>query len=181
MKSKKSKPKLRKSALCLLVRVNEPKVASSGKVKDNIRHFFTQRKNLRYLVEFSRAFGAELLEVKAKNVTILPMPHLIKAFCDATYNDDADYEVITNNTPHKQARSQKKNQPPANRKEVVCTKIRNRLLTGKALGTKELYSRLGMHKLNESTIRNYYTQVRNELDREGHEVYMIRPGYYKLI
>ena len=164
-----------KNVLCLLIRVNEPVVTRKGEVTDNIRHFFTARKNRRYLVEFSKAFGAELLDVKAKEAVLLPLSQLTEAFCDSTYNATSEFEIITNKTP--QPHRPKKTIPKKGR---ICKQIRNRLLTGKPLSTQELYSRLQSHGLSDTTIRHYYTTVRAELEDEGYDITHIKRGEYQV-
>ena len=179
-KKKKDKSKelpIQKNVRCLLVRVNTPTVADNGNVTDNIRHFFTMRKYHRYLIEFSKAFGAELLDVKAKEVTLLPLQELTEAFCNLAYNAISEFEIITDKTPHQHR--QKKTHGPA-RKKKVCKQIRNRLLTRTPLSTQELYSRLQSHGLSDTTIRHYYTEVRTDLQKKGYDITKIKRGEYQI-
>ncbi len=169
-RAKKNQPRLRKNIRCLLVRTHTPARQPNGSLRRQTRHFFTQKKNFNYLIEFAKSFGAELTLVRAQNVTLLPLNHLVKSFCDPLYNDKAEFTVLENMTPGKSITTQRNINPE-------LAKIRRELERGRKVSVKGLMKK---SELSESTIRRYLTIVRNDLSEEGRIIKSPTRGCYQL-
>ena len=178
MKERKSKkritePQKRRSTTCLLVITHSPARQNDGRVKRQRRQFFTPKKNYNYLIEFAKAFAAEIYLVKARNVTILPLDHLTQAFCNPSYDEQAEYSVIDDLTP----KGNSNLVTSKDRYNSIQQRIRDRLLRGHSVTVQDLKMRIGV---SESTIRRHLTIVRNDLNAEGHKVTQPRRGYYQI-
>ncbi len=172
MKNSKSKnqPKVRKNVQCLLVQTHTLARQSDGTLQMQTRHFFTQKKNFNYLIEFAKSFGANLIMVRAKRVTILPLNHIVCAFCDPFYNDTSEFTVLNDMTPGKGIASNHDTSPELD-------KIRSEFLRGRKVSVKSLMKK---SELSESTIRRYLTIVRNDLCEEGRIIKKPSRGFYQL-
>ncbi len=172
MKKSKSKnqPRVRKNVQCLLVQTHTPARQPNGLLRRQTRHFFTPKKNFNYLIEFAKSFGAELKIVKAKSVTLLPLSHLVRAFCDPLYNDESDFVVLDDMTPGKSITTQRSTSPELD-------KIRHEFMRGQKVSVKGLMKK---SELSESTIRRYLTIVRNDLSEEGRIIKSPVRGFYQL-
>jgi len=75
------------------------------KCKDK-RKFFTHKKNLPCLMEFSKIFNAEISVVRVKEAEILDLPQLAPAICDANFTQSvpAECKIIEIKAPFAKAK-----------------------------------------------------------------------------
>lgn len=136
------------------------------KTKDN-RKFFTHEKNFLHLIEFSKAFDAEISIVKLSNseIGILELNELAPAICNPSYKNKSEYELITT----KIAKFKKiKPQPPSNKRKTILTTalsvhsyIEEQFLSGCEVSIKNLLQKFP--QLHISTLCNHIKNVINEL------------------
>lgn len=147
------------------------------KTKDR-RKFFTHEKNFTPLLEFSKAFKAEISVVKVENAEILDLAQLAPAICDAGYKqpEPRSYEVLEVKLP----------QVKRNRQQILETArsikqfIKKQFLEQSKVTLKDLAKTLCNYNLTLACLCNHLAQVRKELISEGWQVEKTGGGKYVL-
>ena len=145
--------------------------------KDN-RKFFTHEKNFVQLIEFSKAFNAQISLVKLQEGEILEFEELAPAICDAEYKKpEARYEIIEIKTPIEGIRSRAEILQIA---EKVQKYIKEQFQNHKIVSLKELKNKFKKYGLNDSSFCNHIRRVKLNLEKEGLKFVKISAGQYKV-
>jgi len=146
------------------------------KTKDK-RKFLTEEDNLPMLEEFSETFKAEVLLVRLleEKQKILPLKKLAPAFCDSSFNQNPEYEMISRVLP-KRTRSNIIKDAAKIKKY-----IKNQFLNGKTVSLKELKERFKEAlAVTDACLCNHLAVVRKELTKDGHSIVKKGAGSYCL-
>jgi len=142
------------------------------KTKDH-RKFFTHKKNMPLLIEFSNTFGAELSVVKVEKDVILSIEQLAPAICDANYKSQPKYEVVESIIPE----SKKNRQEILNTAQKIRKHIRKKLLSKKGeISLKELK---GKFPVTDACLSNHLKDVTEEMKKSGVNILKIGAGKYQ--
>jgi len=143
--------------------------------------FFTPKKHYPYLIEFARTFDARLVDVRVEEAEALPLTKLTEAFCGRGHGQDVEFQEVKDLTPPiLPFRSRSVQVAEITSQDTIQRDIKQLLLTGTPLRTKDLYSLFDKHGKSESTIRRYYKTVRVALEEEGYKIKKIARGEYRL-
>lgn len=142
--------------------------------KDHNR-FFTHEKNLPQLIEFSKAFKAEISKVQIPSETeILELEELAPALCEKK-SQMANYKVL-----------EVKLRPKANREKMLSKAkkiqqhIQGNLLSGKTVSLKELNKKYEKYQLTNACLCNHFRLIRKEMESKGRTFVKVGGGKYKL-
>jgi hypothetical protein len=141
------------------------------------RKFFTHEKNFIQLIEFSKAFNAEISIVKLEKGSILELEELAPAICDPEYKKtNAQYEVIETKI-EKKDRSRAETLIIANK---VKKHISEQFKKKNVVSLKEVKKKFKQYKLTDATLCNHIRKTKLELEKEGFEVSKLNAGQYRL-
>lgn len=139
------------------------------------RKFFTHEKNFIQLIEFSKAFNAEISTVKIDKPPILELEELAPAICDANYKKcNVEYSIIEN----------KLQECEKIENLSVSKQIRNYIL--EQFKNKNIVSLASVKKhfesqtISDASIYNHMRQARVELQKQGYSVVKERAGHYRI-
>lgn len=142
------------------------------------RKFFTQEKNYPQLIEFSKAFDAELSIVKAKEVEVLDLVRLAPAICDNNYKPrKPEVEILEVKVSRSTHRSRSKILKTAKK---IRQYVRNELLSGEALKLADVAKKFKRYNLTLACFCQHVRAVREELEQQGKEIEKIGAGEYVL-
>jgi hypothetical protein len=141
------------------------------------RKFFTHEKNFIQLIEFSKAFNAEISIVKLEEGTVLELEELAPALCDPAYKKPkVQYEVIETKMST-EGRSRTEILRIADKvKKYVNEQFQNR----NTVSLKELKKRFKRYKLTDAALCNHVRRVKSELEKEGFKFLKLGAGQYKV-
>jgi hypothetical protein len=136
------------------------------------KFLFTHKKNLPELVEFSRAFGAEISLVKPEtpaSVKILNLDQLAKKICDPTPEEKPpNYAVI-----------EKKLSPVVKAKSHQITHfMQNSLLNGEAIHIPTITEIFPY--VSHATVYNCFKKLCSKLSKDNRKVLKIKSGTYQI-
>ena len=142
------------------------------------RKFFTHEKNFIQLIEFSKAFNAEISTVKLEEGVVLELEELAPAICDPGYKKPkVQYEVIETKMAI-DARSRSEILRMAERvKKYISEQFRSR----NTVSLKELKKKFKRYKLTDAALCNHVRRMKQELEKEGFKFAKISAGQYKVI
>lgn len=144
------------------------------------RKFFTHKKNMLQLAEFSKTFDAEMSVVKLQEKDmVLDLPQLVPAICNTNYetHQEPHYEVIEILLP-KSKRSRSNILEDASK---IQEYIKERFLKGNTVSLKDTYSKFKQSNLTKACICTHIKKVRQKLSEEGFEFRKVGGGKYELI
>lgn len=149
---------------CLMIRTNDRK------------KLFTHEKNLPQLIEFSKAFNAEISIVQISNEKeILELEELAPALCEKRSQSQTEYEVVEIKLKPRENR-----QTVLKRARYIKNTIRRNLIKGKVVSLKDLSKKYKKYKVTTACLCNHFKQTRQELEREGCVFVKVGGGKYKL-
>ena len=138
------------------------------------RRFFTHRKNLPMLIEFSNTFGADISIVKAKDVDVLELDKLVPAICDANFKQDpSNYQVVEKKISHRKPKEK-------GNASKIRKYIKDMFLSGELVQLHDVADHFKNCNLSLTCFCNHMSQTRRELQKEGHSFVKIGGGKYKL-
>jgi len=153
------------------------------KTKDQ-RQFFTHEEHLPQLIEFSKVFGAEISVVKIDDDNkVLTLEELPTAFCDASYADQTNYELVRIKI------AEFKNiapQAPNKRKNILAlasqikTFIVTQLLTNGSVTFAQVEKKFHKYNLSKPTISNHIRRAKEEMEQDGYEIVRKKRGVYTI-
>jgi hypothetical protein len=147
------------------------------------RKFFTHEKNFPQLIEFSKTFGAEISVVKVKQANVLSLNELAPAFCDGSYEEPSDYDLI------KVKIAEFKNikpQAPSKRKHMleIASQVRSYIITEflskNIVSLHRVAKKFKKFDLKLCTVCNHIRRVRDELEGEGYVIEKVGAGKYQI-
>lgn len=141
------------------------------------RKFFTHEKNFIQLIEFSKAFHAEISVVKLEQGTVLELEELAPAICDSTYKKiKSQYEIIeTKMSKDNKTRSDiMKNADKV--KKYIFTQFQNK----NSVSLKELKAKFKKFKLTDAALCNHLRRVKQKLEEEGFNFVKVGAGEYRV-
>lgn len=150
---------------CLLIETN-----------DN-RKFFTHEKNYGQLIEFSKAFNAQISTVKIEKGPVLELEELAPAICDPTFTkQNYKYEIIETKNPR---RTRGKTNQEAS---ILITKyIEERFTSNKEVSLEDLKNKFKNYNISDATLRNHFRKTKTELESKGYKFEKIKVGTYKAV
>lgn len=140
------------------------------------RKFFTEKKNLPFLIEFAKTFGAELSIITTELSKPTPLEKLAAAFCDASYNAEIPYEHVSRVYP--KIESDRQRSDLIDNANKIRKFIHTKLTSHKTITLKELKKKFGDYNLTDSCLCNHLTQVRKEVENEGYTICKLGAGKY---
>lgn len=146
------------------------------KTKDN-RKFFTHEKNFPQLIEFSRAFGAEVSVVKVVEAEVLDLSQLAPAICDGNYNQRPDFEIIETKIP---AKKKRRRNNILKTSEKIREYIKEQFLSREVVSLKALTKKFRKYQMTSACFCNHMRVVREELKQAGHTIKKVGGGKYQL-
>jgi hypothetical protein len=139
------------------------------------RKFFTHEKNFIQLIEFSKAFNAEISTVKIDKAPILELEELAPAICDANYKKcNVEYSVIES----------KLHECKKIENLSIAKTIRNYIFeefkNKKTVSLASVKKQFEKQKISDATIYSHIRHVRLELEKQGYELTKERAGHYRI-
>lgn len=141
------------------------------------RKFFTHEKNFIQLIEFSKAFNAEISIVKIEEGSILELEELAPALCDPTYKKSKiQYEVIeTKISTEKRSRVE-----ILHIADKVKKYVNEQFQSRNTVSLTELKKRFKKYKLTDAALCNHVRRVKSELEKQGFKFSKLGAGQYKV-
>lgn len=150
---------------CLLIETN-----------DN-RKFFTHEKNYGQLIEFSKAFNAQISTVKIEKGPVLELEELAPAICDPTYNkQNYEYEIIETKNPR---RTKGKSNQEAS--ILIIKYLEEKFTSKQEVSLEELKKKFINYNLSDATLRNHFSKTKTRLENDGYKFEKVKVGTYKAI
>jgi DNA-binding transcriptional ArsR family regulator len=152
------------------------------KTKDQ-RQFFTEEEHLPQLIEFSKIFGAEISIVKVDENKIRPLEELPEAICDASYEDQSEYELVKIKIAEFKSLAP---EAPTKRKDILAlaAQIKNyivtELLSKGRVTFAQVEKKFSKYNLSKPTISNHIRRIKEEMAIDGYEVVREKRGEYSL-
>jgi len=149
---------------CLMIRTNDRK------------KLFTHEKNLPQLIEFSKAFNAEISIVHISNEKeILELEELAPALCEKRSQNQTEYEIIEVKLKPKESRH-----TVLKRAKCIKNTIKRNLIKGKVVSLKDLSKKYKKYKITTACLCNHFKKTRQELEQQGFVFVKVGGGKYKL-
>lgn len=149
---------------CLMIQTNDRK------------KFFTHEKNLPQLIEFSKAFNAQISIVQISDEKdILELEELAPALCEKKPQNKTEYEIIKAKVKTKENRI-----TILKRAKIIKNNIKNNLIQGKIVSLKELTEKYGKYQITTACLCNHFKQIRKELESQGYTFTKVGGGKYKI-
>jgi len=140
------------------------------------RRFFTDKKHYPELVEFSKAFDAEMSIVRTDE-EVVDLVSLANVVCDDTISiKRPSFEILTPLVP-RASRCRSKMRHDA---KIIRRWIRKQMLAGKPVRLSGLAQRYKRYNLSLACFCNHFSAVRKQLQEEGHTIKKIKRGEYQL-
>ena len=140
------------------------------------RKFFTDKKNYNQLVEFSKAFDAEISVVRTDEAPV-DLMSLASSVCDDSIKvTKPSFEILEVKVPNITRRRSKLR----HNAKIIRRWIRKEILDEKIVKLAGLARRYKRYNLSLACFCNHFTTVRNELVREGYKIEKIKRGEYQL-
>lgn len=141
------------------------------------RKFFTHEKNFIQLIEFSKAFNAEISTVKLESGHVLELEELAPAICDSDYKkSDVQYEVLETKICNVRSREE-----ILRVAEKVKKYISEQFQKRNTVSLKDLKNKFKKHELTDAALCNHVRRVKSELEKDGLKFLKIGAGQYKAI
>lgn len=145
-------------------------------IKYNDKNYFTNKKNLNYLVEFTNKFQAKILFAKTIPENILSLEDLAKKFCDQSYVSPENYQVVKSNaTSKKDTRSD-----ITSKAQKIRTKMMEFILKKKIVTFKQIQKKFEQENISTSALCNHFSHVRHDLASKGIIIKKIKNGLYSI-
>lgn len=147
------------------------------KTKDK-RQFLTFQKNLPFLIEFAKTFGAELHYVSPeKEQEVLELKLLTTAICDSEYKSEVQCKKLEKVYP-KTKKDRSKILSDACKIRAFVTK---KLLEGKPVSLKDLKTKYKDLNLTDACLCNHLAAARKSLVQDGYSFKKTGAGSYCLV
>lgn len=142
------------------------------------RKFFTHEKNFVQLIEFSKAFNAQISTVKLEEGTILELEELAPAICDPSYKkSDVQYKILETKLS-KENRSRKDILKAAT---LIKKYVESKFFTRETVSIKELQKKFKKYEFTDAAMRNHIKKIMLDLENKGFRFEKIAVGTYKAI
>lgn len=142
------------------------------------RKFFTYEKNFVQLIEFSKAFNAQISTVKLEEGTILDLEELAPAICDPTYKKtDVQYKLIETKLT-KESRSR---QDILKAAALIKKHVESKFLTRETVSIKDLQKKFKKYEFTDAAMRNHMKKIMLDLQNKGLKFERTAVGTYKAI
>jgi hypothetical protein len=140
------------------------------------KKFFTHEKNLPQLIEFSKAFNAEISIVQILNEKeILELEELAPALCEKKSQNQTEYEIINLLLKTKEDRH-----TILKRAKDIKDDIKKSLIKGQIVSLKDLSKKYSKYKITTACLCNHFKQTRQELESQGYKCVKVGGGKYKI-
>ena len=142
------------------------------------RKFFTHEKNFIQLIEFSKAFNAEISTVKLESGHVLELEELAPAICDSSYKkSDVQYKVIET----KMSNGSRSREEILRVAEKVKKYVGEQFQKRNTVSLKDLKNKFKKYELTDAALCNHVRRVKSELEKDGFKFLKIGAGQYKAI
>jgi hypothetical protein len=140
------------------------------------RKLFTAKSNLPSLIEYVKAFRAEVAEVQT-TAEPLELKELAKALCDASVSQEESVSIVKEIYPKNIVKDTKPRTVILKEAATVKSWIELQLLAKKVVSLKTLREQFDGMDLSDSTLCNHMTAVRRKLKTQGHIITKTDNGY----
>jgi len=138
--------------------------------------FFTNKKNLNYIIEFANKFKAKINYAKTTADNILTLEELAKKYCDQSYLPPAEFKIIQKNVlKNKNTRSTITSKAAKIRKQMMDFILKN-----KVVSFKQIQKKFEKENISTSALSNHFTYVRYVLAQNGIKLEKVKNGLYKI-
>lgn len=138
--------------------------------------YFTNKKNLNYIIEFANKFKASISYAKTLSDNIFSLEDLAKKFCDQSYISPTNYKVIQKNVLKTKATRSN----ITNKAAKIRTKMMDFILKKKIVTFKQIQKKFEKENISTSALCNHFTHVRHELANMGITIKKIKNGLYSI-
>lgn len=138
--------------------------------------YFTNKKNLNYIIEFANKFKASISYAKTLSDNIFSLEDLAKKFCDQNYISPTNYKVIQKNVLKTKATRSN----ITNKAAKIRTKMMDFILKKKIVTFKQIQKKFEKENISTSALCNHFTHVRHELANMGITIKKIKNGLYSI-
>lgn len=145
------------------------------------RKFFTHKKNLIQLNEFSKTFDSTIFIVELINGKILELEDLAMAICSPEkLENECEYKIINQVKEKSQKpKAQKQKTQKINIGLKIQEFIKKELIEKRPISIKKIKSKFKKYSLSDATFYNKMKKVKLELERKGFKFLKIKTGVYK--
>lgn len=139
--------------------------------------FFTHEKNYNFLIEFSKACGAEISVVKVKEANVLDLIKLAPAICNTPSSlKKPEFEIIE----FKISKPKKDRSRMLRNAQKIRQHIKDILLSGNIIRLSDVSKKFKQYNLTLACFCNHLKAARDELTKHGHVVKRIKHGEYRI-
>lgn len=138
------------------------------------RQFFTHEKYFIQLIEFSKAFNAEISIVKLEEGSVLELEELAPAICNSNYTKPKlQYSIIK----RKNVKTRTEILHIANQvKKYIFERFQSRNF----VSVKDLKNKFKKYNLTDSALCNHIRRVKQEFEKEGFQIVKTNSNQYKV-
>jgi hypothetical protein len=141
------------------------------------RKFFTSKKNLMQLNEFSKTFDSNIFIVEIQKGKLLELDELAAALCNAEYMADGyDYKVINQ---IKTKKVKEKTSQKTNIGSKIEEFITKELIARKPISIKKVKSKFKKYTISDATVYNKLKKAKLDLEKKGFKFLKVKTGVYK--
>jgi hypothetical protein len=138
--------------------------------------YFTNKKNLNYIIEFANKFKAIISYAKTFSENIVSLEDLAKKICDQNYVSPTNYKVIQENIIKNKITRSKITSKAAK----IRTKMLEFILKQKIVTFKQIQKKFEKENISTSALCNHFTHVRHQLANMGINIKKIKNGIYSI-
>lgn len=142
--------------------------------KDN-KKFFTHKKNLPELLEFSKLFGIEISEVKSENAEILELDQLAEAFCVGNFSKKPVFDFIEIKNP----KSKKSRDNILSQAKQIKAFIKEEFLKGNSVCIQSVMAKF--NNVTRACICMHLKNIIKEFTTMGETINKVKHGIYVLV
>jgi len=138
--------------------------------------YFTNKKNLNYIIEFAHKFKAKIYYAKTISENIFGLEDLAKKFCDQSYISPTNYKVIQKNVLQTKATRSIITSKAAK----IRTAMMDFILKKKIVTFQQIKKKFEKENISSSALCNHFSHVRHELANMGIIIKKIKNGLYSI-
>lgn len=147
---------------CVLIKTNDD------------RQFFTHEKYFIQLIEFSKAFNAEISIVKLEEGSVLELEELAPAICNSNYTKSKlQYSII-------KRKNVKTRTEILHIAKQVKKYIFEQFQSRNSVSVKDLKNKFKKYNLTDSALCNHIRRVKQEFEKDGFKIIKINANQYKV-
>lgn len=154
------------------------------KTKDK-RKFFTFKRNLNYLIEFTNFFKAEIEFVKLESGEVLDLEELASAISNPDYSADYGFDKLKNaktiqigSDLWKEDKKKKSRKERIRRAGIIRNHIRKEFEKGNKVELSKVKSRYKRYELSSACFSSHISTVKKQMEKQGFYIKKVGAGKY---